>query len=108
MEYFYLWLENLPLNIDETEIEEGHTILCDFLINNIYKEYNLEEKYLNKILQILINIYQEENLSNQEINDKIKLIFHNNNELRPIIEKIYNEYKNENNVNKNKIEILIK
>ena len=108
MEYFYLWLENLPLNIDETEIEEGHTILCDFLINNIYKEYNLEEKYLNKILQILINIYQEENLSNQEINNKIKLIFHNNNEFRPIIEKIYNEYKNENNVNKNKIEILIK
>jgi hypothetical protein len=107
MEYFYLWLDNLPLNIDETEMEEGHTILCDFIINNIYKEYNLEEKYLNKMIKILINIFQEENLSNEEINNKIKLIIQKKNEIRPIIEKIFNEYKKDNNVNKNKIEILI-
>ena len=107
MEYFYLWLDNLPLNVDETEMKEGHNILCDFLLNNIYKEYNLGEKYLNKIMKILIKIYKEENLSNEEINDKIKIIFNKKNELRPIIEKIFIEYKNDNNVNKNKIEILI-
>ena len=110
IEYIYFWIDNLPLNIDETEMEEGHIILCDFIINNIYKEYNIKENYLNKVINIFINIYKEENKSNQEINDKIKLIFKNNNELRLIIEKIYNEYKNENenNVNKSKIEIIIK
>ena len=108
MEYIYLWIDNLPLNIDETEMEEGHIILCEFILNNIYKEYNLEEKYLIKIIKILINIYQEKNVSNQSINDKIKNIFHNKVELRQFIEKIYNEYNKENNVNKNKIEILIK
>ena len=101
-------IDNLPLKIDETEMEEGHLKFCDFIINNIYQEYKLDEKYLIKIVKILISIYQEQNLSNENINNKIKSIFCNNIELRQIIEKVYNEYNKENNVNKSKIEILIK
>ena len=108
IEYVFLWIENLPFNIDETEMEEGHMILCDFILENIYKEYNLEEKYLDKIIKILIDIYERENVSNAINNEKIKNIFNKNNELRPYIEKIYNEYNKENNVNKSKIENLIK
>ena len=107
IEYINLWIDNLPLKIDETEMEEGHNILCDFIINKIYKDLNLDEKYLDKIIKVLINIYNEDNLSNDEINNKIKSIFHNI-ELRQIIEKIYNEYNKENNKYKTKIELLIK
>ena len=106
LEYINLWIDNLPLKVDETEMEEGHDILCDFIINKIYKNVNLGEKYLEKIIKALVNIYGESNLSNNEINGKIKTIFHNI-ELRQIIEKIYNDNNKENNQYKTKIEILI-
>ena len=108
VEYIIFWIDNLPLNFDETEMEEGHLILAEFILNNNYKNCNLNENYLNKILQILINIYQEENLSNQEIDGKIKTIFSNIIELRPMIEKIYNDFQNNNNINVNKIKQLVK
>ena len=108
IEYVHLWIDNLPLNVDETEMEEGHIILCDFIVNNIYKKYNLGEKYLNKILKIFVDIYQRENVSNKAIDDRIKNLFCNNAELKPFIEKIYHEYNKENLINKTKIENLIK
>ena len=108
VEYIIFWIDNLPLNFDETEMEEGHLILSEFILNNNYKNCNLNEIYLNKILQILINIYQEQNLSNQEIDGKIKTIFSNIIELRPMIEKIYNDFQNNNNTNVNKIKQLVK
>ena len=108
VKYIIFWIDNLPLNFDETEMEEGHLILAEFILNNNYKNCNLNENYSNKILQILINIYQEENLSNQEIDGKIKTIFSNIVELRPMIEKIYNDFQNNNNINVNKIKQLVK
>ena len=108
IEYIVFWIDNLPLNFDETEMEEGHLILTEFILNNNYKNCNLNENYLNKILQILINIYQEQNLSNQDIDSKIKTIFSNIVELRPLIEKIYNDFQSNSNTNVNKIKQLVK
>ena len=108
IDYIAFWVDNLPLNFDETEMEEGHLILAEFILNNNYKNYNLNENHLNKILKILITIYQEQSLSNQEIDGKIKTIFNNILELRPMIEKIYNDFQNNNNINVNKIKLLVK
>ena len=91
--YINLWIENLPIHYDETEMEEGHNILCEFILNNKHKLYKLDEDHYYKIIKILLDIYKEQNLTNGDINKKIKDIFKNMNEFRPIIEKIYNEYK---------------
>ena len=105
-EYILLWIDNLPLSLDETEMEEEHDILCNFIINNKYKEYNLEKNALIKCFKALINIYKDKVKSNSDINIKIEAIFKNY-EYKEIIEKIYIEYSKENNINTNKFEKLI-
>jgi hypothetical protein len=105
-EYILLWIDNLPLSLDETEMEEEHDILCNFIINNKYKEYNLEKNALIKCFKALINIYKDKVKSNSDINTKIEAIFKNY-EFKEIIEKIYIEYSKENNINTNKFEKLI-
>ena len=105
-EYILLWIDNLPLSLDETEMEEEHDILCNFIINNKYKEYNLEKNALIKCFKALINIYKDKVKSNSDINIKIEAIFKNY-EFKEIIEKIYIEYSKENNINTNKFEKLI-
>ena len=87
-------------------MEEQHDILCNFIINNKYKEYNLEKNKLIKCFKALINLYKDKIRSNSYINSKIETIFKNN-EFKKIIETIYIEYSKEKNVNTNKIEKLI-
>ncbi len=111
--YINIWIENLPIKYDETEIEEGHNILCEYILNNKQISNNIDETHLNKIIKIFLEIYKDKNLTNGDIDKKIKNIFKNKNEFRPIIEKIYNEYKTQQknkNINKyiQKIEELTK
>ena len=91
--YIYLWIENLPIKYDETEMEEEHDILCEFILNNKHKFYNFDEIHLYKIVKIFLEIYKEKNSSNGDIDKKIKFIFKNKEEFRDVIDKIYNEYK---------------
>ena len=108
MEYIILWIENLPISFDESEMEEGHDILCNFIINNKYQKNNLNKKYLEQIIKILINIYEDEIKSNSNINEKIETIFKTN-DFRDILNNIYIEYsKNINGKNnEDKIKNLI-
>ena len=91
--YINIWIENLPIKYDETEMEEGHNILCEYILNNKHITNNIDESHLTKIIKILLDIYKEKNLTNGDIDKKIKEIFKNKNEFRTIIEKVYNEYK---------------
>ena len=91
--YINLWIENLPIKYDETEMIEGHNILCEFVLSNRHISYNLDEEDCCKIIKIFIYIYKEKDLSNTDINKKIKEIFKNKSELNPLIEKIYNQFK---------------
>ena len=93
--YLYFWIENLPIKYDETEMEEEHDILCEFIINNNHTKYNFDEIYLYKIVKIFLEIYKEKNTSNNDIDKKIKLIIKNKVEFRNVIEKIYNEYNSQ-------------
>ena len=98
--FINLWIDNLPIKYDETEMEEGHNILCEFILSNKHILYNLDEEHCSKIIKIFLEVYKEQNLSNSDINKKIREIIKNRNELSPLIEKIYNEYKIQKN-NKN-------
>ena len=101
--YIYSWIDNLPIRYDETETEEGHNILCEYILNNKHVSNNMDESHLNKIIKIFLDIYKEKDLTNGDIDKKIKNIFKNKNEFRPIIEKIYNEFKSQQknkNINK--------
>ena len=91
--YINLWIENLPIKYDETEMIEGHNILCEFVLSNRHISYDLDEEDCCKIIKIFIYIYKEKDLSNTDINKKIKEIFKNKSELNPLIEKIYNQFK---------------
>ena len=93
--YLYFWIENLPIKYDETEMEEEHDILCEFIINNNHSKYNFDENHLYKIVKIFLEIYKEKNTSNNDIDKKIKLIIKNKVEFRNVIEKIYNEYNSQ-------------
>ena len=93
--YLYFWIENLPIKYDETEMEEEHDILCEFIINNKHILYNFDEIHLYKIVKIFLEIYKEKNSSNNDIDKKIKLIIKNKVEFRNVIDKIYNEYKSQ-------------
>ena len=93
--YLYFWIENLPIKYDETEMEEEHDILCEFIINNNHSKYNFDEIHLYKIVKIFLEIYKEKNTSNNDIDKKIKLIIKNKVEFRNVIEKIYNEYNSQ-------------
>ena len=99
--FINFWIENLPIKYDETEMEEGHNILCEFILNNKHITYGLSEEYYFKIIKVFIDIFKENNLTNANINKKIKDIFKNKKEFRPVIENIYNEYKKQQK-NKNK------
>ena len=110
-----LWIEKLPLNYDETEMEEGHDILCDYILSGRYKNDNIDEFHLCKVLMALISVYKEKDLTNKDIDDKIKNIISAKTEFRPMIEKIYAKYKelaqnNDKNAEryKKKVEELIK
>ena len=92
--YIYFWIENLPLKYDETEMEEGHDILCEFILKDKHKIVNFDEMHIYKLIKIFIEIYKE-SLSNGDIDKKIKLIIKNKEEFRNTIDKIYNEYKNQ-------------
>ena len=106
-EYIILWLENLPLSFDETEMEEGHDILCNYIINNNFNKYIIEEGYKCKIIKILINIYKDEIKSNSTINDKIESILKSE-YFKDILKNIYIESCNENNkIIINKIQNII-
>ena len=100
IEYIALWIENLPILFDETEMEEGHNILCDFIINNKYRNINVDKKYLEKIIKILIDVYGDEIKSNSNINEKIEVIFKIN-DFKDILKNLYIEY-NRNICDKNK------
>ena len=91
--YIYLWIENLPIKYDETEMEEEHDILCEFILKDKHKFYNFDEIHLYKIIKIFLEIYKEKNSSNGDIDKKIKFIIKNKEEFRNVIDKIYNEYK---------------
>ena len=91
--YIYLWIENLPIKYDETEMEEEHDILCEFILKDKHKFYNFDEIHLYKIVKIFLEIYKEKNSSNGDIDKKIKFIIKNKEEFRNVIDKIYNEYK---------------
>ena len=93
--YLYFWIENLPIKYDETEMEEEHDILCEFIINNKHILYNIDEIHLYKIVKIFLEIYKEKNSSNNDIDKKIKLIIKSKVEFRNVIDKIYNEYKSQ-------------
>ena len=95
-EYIILWIDNLPINFDETEMEEGHDILCNFIINNKYKNNNFDKNFLEKIIKILVNIYKDENKSNSNINEKIETIFKRK-DFKDILKKIYIEYSSNSN-----------
>ena len=100
IEYIVLWIENLPILFDETEMEEGHNILCDFIINNKYRNINIDKKYLEIIIKILIDVYGDEIKSNSNINEKIEAIFKIN-DFKDILKNLYIEY-NRNICDKNK------
>ena len=93
--YLYFWIENLPIKYDETEMEEEHDILCEFIINNKHILHNFDEIHLYKIVKIFLEIYKEKNSSNNDIDKKIKLIIKSKVEFRNVIDKIYNEYKSQ-------------
>ena len=91
----YFWIENLPIKYDETEMEEEHDILCEFILKNNHTLMNFDEVHLYKIVKILLQIYKEKNSSNGDIDKKIKFIFKNKEEFRNVIDKVYNEYKSQ-------------
>ena len=93
--YIYFWIENLPIKYDETEMEEEHAILCEFIMNNKHTLFNFDEIHMHKIIKIFLEIYKEKSLSNADINEKIKFIVKNKGEFRNVIDKIYNEYKSQ-------------
>ena len=93
--YIYFWIENLPIKYDETEMEEEHDILCEFILNNKHNYMNFDEIHLYKIIKIFLEIYKEKDSSNGDIDKKIKLIFHQKSEFIPVINKIYNEYESQ-------------
>ena len=95
IKYLYFWIENLPIKYDETEMEEEHDILCEFIINNKHILYKIDEIHLYKIVKIFLEIYKEKNSSNNDIDKKIKLIIKSKVEFRNVIDKIYNEYKSQ-------------
>ena len=70
--YINLWIDNLPIQYDETEMEEGHNILCEFILNNKHQLYKLDEEHYYTIIRILLDIYKEQNLTNGDIDKKIK------------------------------------
>ena len=101
--YINLWIENLPIKYDETEMEENHNILCQYILknNNIN---NFGQENLNKIIKIFLEIYKEKNSSNRDIDNKIKEILKNKNEFQSLIQNQFNEYKSQQrNKNINKI-----
>jgi hypothetical protein len=101
--YINLWIENLPIKYDETEMEENHNILCQYILknNNIN---NFSQENLNKIIKIFLEIYKEKNSSNRDIDNKIKEILKNKNEFQSLIQNQFNEYKSQQrNKNINKI-----
>ena len=77
-------------------MEEGHDILCNFIINNKYKNNNFDKNFLEKIIKILVNIYKDENKSNSNINEKIETIFKRK-DFKDILKKIYIEYSSNSN-----------
>ena len=93
--YISFWIENLPIKYDETEMEEEHDILCEFILANKHTLMNFDENQLYKIVKIFLQIYKEKNSSNGDINKKIKFIIKNKGEFRNVIDKIYNEYKSQ-------------
>ena len=93
--YLYFWIENLPIKYDETEMEEEHNILCEFIMKNGHNLFNFDEIHLYKIIKIFLEIYKEKNLTNADIDNKIKYIFKNKSEFRNVIDKIYNEYNSQ-------------
>ena len=101
--YINLWIENLPIKFDETEMEENHNILCQYILkNNTTNKFGQE--HLNKITKIFLEIYKEKNSSNRDIDNKIKEIIKNKKEFQSIIQNKFNEYKaQQRNKNINKI-----
>jgi hypothetical protein len=95
IKYIYFWIENLPIRYDESEMEEEHDILCEFILKNKHTLLNIDELHLYKIIKILIEIYKENNSSNGDIDKKIQFIFKNKGEFRNVIDKIYNEYQSQ-------------
>ena len=93
--YIYFWIENLPIKYDETEMEEEHDILCEFILNNKHNYMNFDEIHLYKIIKIFLEIYKEKDSSNGDIDKKIKLIFHQKSDFISVINKIYNEYESQ-------------
>ena len=106
--YINLWIENLPIKYDETEMEESHNILCQYILNN-NNTNKFDQEHLNKITKIFLEIYKEKNSSNRDIDNKIKEIIKKKNEFQSIIQNIFNEYKaQQRNKNINKIVEKIK
>ena len=106
--YINLWIENLPIKYDETEMEESHNILCQYILNN-NNTNKFDQEHLNKITKIFLEIYKEKNSSNRDIDNKIKEIIKKKNKFQSIIQNIFNEYKaQQRNKNINKIVEKIK
>jgi len=105
--YFEIWINNLPIKYDESEMIENH----EFLINNFQNlvKNNLNEEIIKKIFNVFIDIYKENKMSNEDIDNKIKYIFNNiinkNINYYNIIQYIYNNKSND--IMKNKIKSLL-
>ena len=105
--YLEIWINNLPIKFDESEMIENH----EFLINNFQNltKNNLNEEIIKKIFKVFIDIYKENKMSNEDIDNKIKYIFNNiinkNINYYNIIQFIYNNQSND--IMKNKIKSLL-
>ena len=100
------WIMNLPIKYDDTEQEQQHEWLVDLFIN---KRELIQDNCYEHYFSTLVKIYNTKS-SNDNINQKIFNIFNNfvknEDKLRQIVDKLYNDPKT-NDVIKNKLKKLI-
>lgn len=66
------WISNLPIQLEDDEIEEQHLFLCDVIISDGYSI--MKSQHSKNILNLLIRIYQPK-LEKNIINKKLKEMF---------------------------------
>jgi hypothetical protein len=71
---YNLWLHNMPIIYDETEMEEQNEILCKIIIERSEFALGDNMKYVDIIIRIFAKIFGTEKYSNEKIDEYIRQI----------------------------------
>ena len=108
--YVLLWINNLPIKLDASEINEQYEILTHFIENGQYKEVLTTHDELVQLMYCLIRCYNEKcDKLNTVIVSLFKHVKNDNNEtMRNVIDSVYqNEQSKSNNNNVSNIKTKI-